>query len=119
MDPTQRQSAPKFARIPCRRMASVPIGKLIRRCHLVNGAYVDTTKYIIEPAALPAHQIKTIFKAIEPFSNGALDVQAADQFSQRSYDASSCAGCLQILPGVGQIIQLWRNQVLLRWDVAT
>ncbi|EXM12837.1 hypothetical protein FOTG_18685 [Fusarium oxysporum f. sp. vasinfectum 25433] len=46
MDPTQRQSAPKFARIP------------------LNGAYVGTTKYIIEPAALPAHQIKSIFKAI-------------------------------------------------------
>ncbi|EGU89328.1 hypothetical protein FOXB_00153 [Fusarium oxysporum f. sp. conglutinans Fo5176] len=81
MDPTQQQSAPKSTRIPCRRTASVRTGKLIRRCHPVTDAYVDTTKYIIEPAALPAHQVKTIFKAIRPFSNDDLDVQAADQFA--------------------------------------
>ncbi|EXK23327.1 hypothetical protein FOMG_19892 [Fusarium oxysporum f. sp. melonis 26406] len=45
MDPTQQQSAQN------------PL-------EFLNGAYADTTTYIIEPATLPAHQIKTIFKAI-------------------------------------------------------
>ncbi|KAI3572759.1 hypothetical protein IWW34DRAFT_558801, partial [Fusarium oxysporum f. sp. albedinis] len=81
MDPTQQQSAPKSTRIPCRRTANVPTGKLIRRCHNVADAYIYTTNYIIEPAAMPAYQIKTIFEATGPFSNDDLDVQAVDQFA--------------------------------------